>query len=200
MLLFRGPRGSARPLRLVPLAVFLSLLAPGRVDASLAEALDLVALTDQAAHVVVADAVADAVGWDDRGRIVTDVTLRVVETFKGDTAPGAALVVRTFGGAIDGLGMRVTGAARIPVGARVLLFAHVAGDGWLRPVGMSQGVMRVVADDGGDDTVLPGGAGLHLVPPGSGGAGQADPALAAPTPLPRVRDTLRSLMGATRVR
>jgi len=158
-------------------------------SASLVEALDLDALVQRADRVVVARAVRQEARYDARGRIVTEVELEVLEAMKGDAAVGDRFLLTVLGGAIGDLGMRVEGEPRLQDGARYVLFARRWGaDAW-RPVGMSQGVMRV--SDDGRDMVEPGGGGLSLVRRGTGGVTPATPALVFRRPLRVVVDQIR---------
>src|SRR5688572_9727328 len=66
------------------LSVTLLWASPG--SATLVEALDLQTLVHEAEQVVLARVIGQQSRWDERGRIVTDVTLQVEETIKGDQA------------------------------------------------------------------------------------------------------------------
>ncbi len=186
-------------LLLAPLSVF--GIAPS-ASASLMLALDLAALVARASQVVVARVESQHPRWDERGRIVTDVTLRVDETLFGAAQVGDRVVLERFGGAIGELGMRIEGEPLFADGTRVLVFAAPAasGSGRLRPVGMSQGVMHLAAPEvrGGEERVLPGGEGLALVQAVRGALVPAPPALATPRPLGEVRAAVRQLREAQR--
>jgi hypothetical protein len=177
--------------------------AASRASASLVLALDLSTLVARASHVVVARVESQRARYDARGRIVTDVTLRVDESLVGPARVGERVVLERFGGAIGELGMRVEGEPLFADGTRVLVFAAPAassGAGRLRPVGMAQGVMRVEPPTvpGGEDRVLPGGEGLALVRPERGRLVTSEPAIAAPRPLGAVRDAIVRLRGVRR--
>jgi len=140
-------------LSLVPfLAIALWLAAPHALDArahaSVVEALDLDALVRESDAVVVARVIRQSSLYDDRGRIVTDVEMQVEEVEKGDAVPGAAVVVRRLGGIVDGRGMRIEGEPSFEDGELVLLFGKRGQRAYLRPVGMSQGAVRVFERDG----------------------------------------------------
>ncbi|NOY90778.1 MAG: hypothetical protein GXP55_06160, partial [Deltaproteobacteria bacterium] len=149
-----------------PLLLLFSCLAlfffGAQAHAATVEALDLTALTQAADEVFVAEAVAADVHRDARGRIVTDVRVRVAESLLGERAAGEEVVLRCLGGSLDGIGMRVPGEAQLAVGETALVFARRADGGWLRAVGMSQGVLPMRAGAQGW-LVEPGGAGLSLV-------------------------------------
>jgi len=146
------------------MALATAMLAAAPAAASITTALPLTELVGRADLVFVAVVVRQQARWDERRRIVTDVTLRVEECVKGSAAPGDELVLRRLGGVIGDLGMRVEGEPSFADGQRAVLFAQQSPVGpHLRAVGMSQGVMPVEDDGAGRAVVLPGGAGLSLV-------------------------------------
>lgn len=181
---------------LATLAVALAIALPAA--AAVMVALDLPTLVERASQVVVVRVESQHARWDARGRIVTDVTLRVEESMKGTAQPGELVVLERFGGAIGELGMRVEGEPVFEDGARMLVFAvpSVANPAHVRSVGMAQGVMpiREHAAADGDDLVLPGGEGLALVQRVSGGLAPAPAAFASPRPLIEVRDAIGALL------
>jgi len=198
------PRPGRHPLwvtlrRLPGLCALLALvLAASPALATVTTALDLRELVTRADLVTVATALHRESRWDARRRIVTDVTLRVDQVFKGEGREGSEIVVRRLGGAIGDLGMQVAGAPSFEDGQRSLIFAERRG-GHLRAVGMSQGVMRIRVDLQGRELVLPGGSGLSLVRRVPGGAlTEAPAALLAPRPLGDLLDEVRRTVDETR--
>jgi hypothetical protein len=181
---------------LAALALALAVALPA--SASVTIALDLPTLVERAAHVLIVRVESQRPRWDSRGRIVTDVSLRVEEPLKRPALPGDLLVLERFGGAIDELGMRVEGEPTFEDGERVLVFAvpSVANPVHLRPLGMAQGVMpvRERAAANGDDLVLPGGDGLALMERVNGVLVASPPALASPRSLTEVRDAIGALL------
>ena len=100
--------------------------------------LDTAALTARADRVVLGTVETSQAHWSaDHKSIYTDVTLRVGKVYKGDAAAGSTIVVRREGGSLDGVGMRVFGAASYTVGMT---------QGKLRVVVGSDGIKRVAAD------------------------------------------------------
>lgn len=142
-------------------AVALGFLV-GRAEASVVLALDMRELVQGSAQVVVATALRQESRYDSRRRIVTDVTLRVDQTLKGESRTGDTLVVRRLGGAIGEIGMRVEGEPAFAVGQRSIVFARRTPAGVLRPVGMAQGVMPIQRIDG-REMVTSNGHGLSLL-------------------------------------
>lgn len=102
--------------------------------------------------------------WDaEHRRIYTFTEIEVMETLhRKDREPEAALVVRTLGGEVGDVGMKVEGTARFEVGEEVLLFLRrsEAVTGTWMVVGMSQGLYRVTVDEQGVRQLKPGAQGL----------------------------------------
>ncbi len=116
------------------------------------------------------------------GRIYTVVALATEHVVKGEV--GETFTVEVLGGTLDGLGQKVSGEAVFTEGERVALFLerHPTRP-VLRPVGMSQGKLRVELSPGGLE-LLRQTAGLTLVeklPDGS--LAPAAPALPEAMPM-----------------
>lgn len=181
-------------------AVFVALLCLASftrvAHATIAEALTLAQLVEEADHAALVEVVALEPGYDELDRIVTDVTVRVIEPLVGPARAGDTLVVRRLGGVVGDLGLRIEGEPTFVLGERVVLFvAEVSGV--LRPVGMSQGVFPVERDAHDEEVVMPGGAGLTLVRAGAPALGEATGALSAPRPIDEMLAEVREL-GAER--
>jgi hypothetical protein len=181
-------------------AAALACMAAPPVAASVMEALDLPDLVREADEIVLGEVTRRASRWDG-DRIVTDVTLNASECLKGQAPPGAPLVVTHLGGSVGSVGMRVEGMPQLEVGARALVFVRRgARSGRLRPVGLSQGVLRVRRHAGVDE-VLPGAHGVRLVRRGAGGQLLAAPgALMHPRPLAEVTAEIQRLVAQGRGR
>ncbi len=180
-------------MRLTARSFFLALALlslPSIALATQVEALSLRQLVEGSDRIVVATVISQEAHYDDLDRIVTDSTLRIEDTLHGTRTD--TLVVRHIGGVVGELGLTVAGEARYADGARMLLFLRTfdSGDAGIvmRPVGMSQGEMPVVASGGGE-VVMPGGDGVSVVSRGPNG--QLVPAAAAIT-SPIGRDELIS--------
>jgi hypothetical protein len=124
------------------------LLLCSTVQATMMLPLDLRALTARADRVVLGTVESQTSRWTPgHDAIYTEVTLRVARSYKGAAHPGDALVVRREGGSVDGIGMRVYGAASFEVGEEALVFVEQRGAAsWV--VGMAQGKLRVSTVDG----------------------------------------------------
>ena len=167
--------------------------------ASVVEALDLEGLTKAAEQVMVARVVAQASHYDEHGRIVTDVEMMVEQSEKGDAKPGSTLLVRRLGGVVDGIGMRIEGEPSFVSGERTLLFAHkLAKSSVLRPVGMSQGVLRI-AEREGESWVASATGGASLVQRAPGGTlAKARVAIEQPRKLSDVISEIRAVLAKSK--
>jgi hypothetical protein len=117
--------------------------------------LDTRALTERADRVVLGTVESQVSRWtDDHQAIYTDVTIRVAKSYKGALKAGDTVVVRREGGVVDGIGMRVYGAASFATGEEVVVFVENRG-GAAYTVGMTQGKLRVVNSADGVKRVAP---------------------------------------------
>lgn len=127
-------------------AAALALLLPTWAQATIIIPRSLEQMSVEASAVVRAKVVQRQASWDaDHRRIHTYTELQVLETVHHTKPLGSTLVVRTMGGEVGDIGMRVAGVARFEVGEEVLVFLR---DDPLDPaqfqvVGMSQGKYRI---------------------------------------------------------
>jgi len=131
------------------LVVAAAICAASTAYATVLVPLDTKALTDRAERVVLGTVESQVSRWtNDHDAIYTDVTIVVERAYKGAAKPGERIVVRREGGVVDGLGMRVYGAASFVVGEEVVVFTETRGNAaWT--VGMTQGKLHVtVGSDG----------------------------------------------------
>lgn len=103
--------------------------------------------------------------WDrEHRRIYTFTEIEVLETLHRRAAvrQGDGLVVRTLGGEVGEIGMRVSGTARFAPGEEVMLFVRASErvQGTFHVVGMSQGKFTVDRSEGPAPQVVPGASGL----------------------------------------
>ena len=183
-------------LKRLGLLLGLTLIFASPVAATLIVAMDMEALVDRSDVIVLAEVVSRESSWDEHGRIVTDVTLRVNEQLRGGVAAGGLLTIRCHGGAIGERGMHVAGEPTFS-SRESLVFAYHAASGRLRPTGMSQGVMPIRRDQGSAAIVMPGGAGLELTRPSTGTLEPGRAALTGPAPVEAVLDRVRRLIQAS---
>jgi hypothetical protein len=170
-------------------------------DAAVVLALDLADLVERADAVVVAAPLRKESRWDDKGRIVTDVTLFVEEDLKGAPEAGTEIVVTTLGGTIGDIGLLVAGAPRFRDGGSAIVFLReIPAYGELRVVGMSQGVLPIIEDESGS-VVIPDNEGLALLRQDDDGMeAHLRRSPIAPTPLRRMVAEIRRLVGGARAR
>jgi len=164
------------------------------------QAMNLAELVEEAELVAVARVIGQRTSYDEHGRIVTDVQMQVEHAEKGDIAPGASVTVRRLGGEIGGVAMRIEGEPGFEDGELVLLFGrdpqHRA---LLRPVGMSQGAMRIFERDG-RRWVRSATRDLALVRKAGGKLDSDTPAVAEPRPLDDVLGEIHSLIAQAKQR
>jgi hypothetical protein len=127
--------------------------------------LDLKTMTARADRVVLGTVESTVSRWTpDHQAIYTEATLRVAKSYKGALKPGDALVVRREGGSVDGIGMRVYGAASFTPGEEAVVFVEQRGAAsWV--VGMSQGKLRVTTGADGQKYVAANYSGLQFTTP-----------------------------------
>ena len=122
---------------------FLAVLLVGHAAAaSTAVAMDVPQLTRRADVILRGTVSGQSSSWAPGGRrIVTETRVRVASVLKG--APAREVRVLQPGGAVGGVGQRVSGAARFADGEEVLLFLeHQRGDHY-QVVGMAMGKFQV---------------------------------------------------------
>jgi hypothetical protein len=135
-------------MRAVGFALLVSLWAAS-AQATVLVPMDTQELTARADRVLLGVVESQESHWtSDHQAIYTDVTVRVTTSYKGGAAPGERVVVRREGGNLDGLGMRVFGAAQFAVGEEVVLFTEKRA-GVAYTVGMTQGKLHVYQDADG---------------------------------------------------
>jgi hypothetical protein len=123
--------------------ILLTVAFAGVADATTMLPLDLKGLSERAERVVVATVEESTSAWTpDHSAIYTEVALRVVRPVKGGDKPLDRLLVRREGGTVDGIGMRVHGAAQFEPGEEVLVFLERRGAATY-VVGMAQGKLPI---------------------------------------------------------
>ena len=118
-------------------------------------------LTGEAEAIVSGTVTSSHSAWnEDRSLIFTHSTLAVGSTLKGKHK--AEVVVRTHGGIVGDIGMRMIGEPELKKGDQVLLFLERDSEGRNRVVGMSQGCFRLKTGEGGQKLVSNPLSGLSL--------------------------------------
>ncbi len=125
------------------LGLALTLLAAEPAEATVAVQVDRARLVEMSDLVVRATVVGATSRWnEDRTQIITLTRLAVTQYVKGDGP--AELVLRQFGGEVDGLVSRVSGDARLEAGADVVLCLR-RGAGVVYLTAMAQSAWYVAA-------------------------------------------------------
>jgi len=92
--------------------------------------------------------------WNKSGRIiVTEAIVRVTETVAGK-AP-SVVVLRTFGGTVEGFTVEAHGFPKFEKGQELLLFVSNQADGSAEVTGYRQGQYRIVRDKAGVAVAVP---------------------------------------------
>jgi hypothetical protein len=113
-------------------------------------------LTKQAAAVVVGEVLEVSSFWDKGGRIIiSEALVQVEEGLVG--SPESVVVVRTFGGTVNGYTVEAHGFPTFTKGERVLLFLE--GDraeaGAHRVLGYQEGKYKIAVDASGVEVAIP---------------------------------------------
>jgi hypothetical protein len=177
------------------LALGLSLGLATAARATVLMPLDTAALTQRADRVVLGTVESSQAHWSaDHKSIYTDVTLRVTQVYKGDASVGGTVVVRREGGSIDGVGMRVFGAASFSLGEEVVVFMETRGVASYT-VGMTQGKLRVVRGSDGIKRVAADLSAVAFARPGGGTVQESS--AQAPRRLEDLEREIRSYAGTS---
>ncbi len=92
--------------------------------------------------------------WDAKGRMmITEAIVKVSDSVVGNI--GSAVVVRTFGGTVEGYTVEAHGFPTFSRGDRLLLFLESERDGAHRVTGYQLGQYRIVRDKNGLDVAVP---------------------------------------------
>lgn len=121
-------------------------LVPFRVLAESSRERALRELLDQSSCCIVGTPRAASSAWEElagRRRIVTYSEVAVDEMLGAGAAGGDAVLVRTLGGRVDGIGQWVPSEAHLRLGARSLLFLVDLRDGTHGVAGMAGGHYRL---------------------------------------------------------
>jgi hypothetical protein len=131
-----------------------------RAHATVAVQVDRAQLSEMSDLIVRATVVSVTHRWnEDHSQILTLTQLRVTEYIKGDG--GVELVLRQFGGQVDGLVSRISGEAYLEPGQDVVLSLR-RGEGVVYLTAMSQSVWYVAPQSGGALVVHRDMSGLTL--------------------------------------
>jgi hypothetical protein len=135
--------------------------------------------------------------WDDsHRRIYTYTEIQILERMhtKGEVLD--SVIIRTLGGEVGNIGMKVSGTPRFTLGEEVVVFLRTdpADRAQFQVVGMSQGKFHVERPEKGGAVAVPSVEGLAFAKPGSDGKMKIDPMNvdAARIPLDIMRERVRA--------
>ncbi len=162
-----------RPLVLFVASMALSTLAVHGVEVGTAEASTVVAMTlpdlvDKSDLVFVGIPKSRVSRWEG-GRILTYTTVAVDQAIGGNVKAGGTVVVRTYGGVVDGIGQITHGEAVLKPGTPMLLFLRPLPPGTkpsepsVAVTGMAQGALPIVVGTDKVARVVPDVSQLALV-------------------------------------
>ena len=140
--------------RMVFLALLLVLVAGIPAGASTFLAMSQRELVRDSAAVVQGEVLQVHSFWDSKGRIiVTEAIIKVEDSVVGNI--GSAIVVRTFGGTVEGYTVDAHGFPKFAKGERLLLYLERERDGAHKVAGYQQGQFRIVRDKDGLEMAVP---------------------------------------------
>jgi hypothetical protein len=174
-------------------------LGPGAEAATVLK-LDTRAMTERAQRVLHGVVRSRRVGRLGSGpQIYTEIELELIESWKGDDAPGTRVRFRQFGGRLADRGYAIAGAARFAVGEEVVVFLDRArsAHGCAFTIGLAQGKYRVATADAFGRRALSRSLDrLDFVEPGSGAPSHDAPK--GPSRLSDLRAAVERSLGGAR--
>jgi hypothetical protein len=139
--------------------------------------------------------------WDDaHRRIYTYTEVQILERLhtKGEVLD--SVVIRTLGGEVGNIGMKVSGTPQFALGEEVVVFlrSDPVDATQFQVIGMSQGKFHVERPDKGGAVAVPSVEGLAFAKPGADGKMKIDPTNvdAARIPLNVMRDRVLAAVRA----
>lgn len=142
-----------------------SVIAPASADATVMVPTTLEAMSVEAVLVVTGRVLAQESAWDQAHRkIFTYTEIQVLERIAGEGDP-KTIVVRTMGGEVGDIGMKVSGVPKFKPEEEVLVFLRndPVEAGTFQVIGMSQGKFRLVRQADGKVMAVPSVEGLAFV-------------------------------------
>jgi hypothetical protein len=140
-----------------------ALLLASPANGSIVQALELDELVAQSDRILVGRVLFSESFQHPNGLLGTWHRIAVERSLNGEPVSEPEVIVETLGGQVGDIAMRVEGEPSFSEGERVVLFARQDGPlQVLRAVGMGQGVMRVLTEEG-VDMVRQSRAGMMLM-------------------------------------
>jgi hypothetical protein len=154
-----------RRFRFVPLALAVSFAASLSLATTVVH-MDTRALVQRSNDIVIGTVEGSRSYWSaDHTRILTDITVSVSETLKGDGSN--QLVLTQLGGELDGMRYHIEGSPSFARGEEALLFVWRDPQGRAQVSGLSQGKFEIGRDTNGARVVQRAGPGLAFRDPRS---------------------------------
>lgn len=140
--------------RLLSLALLMMVMAGIPAGASTFLAMNQRELVRDSAAVIEGEVLQVHSFWDSKGQImITEAIVKVTDAVFGE--PGSAVVVRTFGGTVEGYNVKAEGFPTFNRGERLLLYIEPERDGAHRVAGYQQGQYRIVRNKEGFEVAVP---------------------------------------------
>jgi hypothetical protein len=156
---------------LLPAFVFGVALIPTSAKATVMVPLSIEDMAQQAACVVRGRVLSSNASWDDsRQRIYTYTEIEVLDAIHSAASLPKTIVVRTLGGEVGKIGMRVSGTEKFVIDEEVVIFLRKdpVDQTRFQTVGMSQGKFNVEVDARGR-VAVPTAEGLAYARPDANG-------------------------------
>ena len=148
--------------RMVFLALLLALVAGIPAGASTFLAMSQRDLVRDSEAVIQGEVLQVHSFWDSQSRIIiTEAIIKVEDSVIGNV--GSAIVVRTFGGTVEGYTVDAHGFPKFAKGERLLLYVERERDGAHKIAGYQQGQFRIARDKNGLELAVPTFDGATLV-------------------------------------
>jgi hypothetical protein len=149
-----GTEGEVYMKRTVFGAAFVLLAAALPVGASTFIEMSRADLVRQSAAAVQGKILKTSSFWDAKGQVIlTEALVQVEDVVFGKAA--TVVVVRTFGGTVDGYTIEAHGFPRFTANERVLLFLGAEANGASQVIGYQQGQFRLVKNAAGIEFAVP---------------------------------------------
>lgn len=136
-------------MKLLPGILLAVLVVASPANGSVVQALELQELVAHSNRIVLGRVLFSESFRRPNGQLSTWHRIAVERELRGSAPDEQEVIVETLGGQIGDIAMRVEGEPSFTVGERVLVFMRDGGPYTaFRPVGMTQGVMRVRTEQG----------------------------------------------------
>ena len=117
-----------RSLRHLTVALCAWFFVTNTAQATTMIALDLQQLVGHSNEIVVGKVLTKKSRWTENGKIVTEITIQVSESYKGSCQPGELVYIYQLGGSVDGVGMKIAGSTNFLVSEEYLLLQKARPD------------------------------------------------------------------------